>query len=43
MFISHGHSDHAGGLKHFMKVNDTAKIIVSQGIVIRSGKKFVVK
>ena len=29
VFISHGHSDHAGGLKHFMTVNDTAKIIVS--------------
>ena len=29
MFISHGHSDHAGGLKHLMAVNDKAKIIVS--------------
>jgi len=29
VFISHGHSDHAGGLKHFMTVNDKAKIIVS--------------
>ena len=29
VFISHGHSDHAGGLKHFMTINDTAKIIVS--------------
>lgn len=29
VFISHGHNDHAGGLKHFMTVNDTAKIIVS--------------
>ena len=29
VFISHGHSDHAGGLKHFVKMNDKAKIIVS--------------
>ena len=24
VFISHGHSDHAGGLKHFMEINDKA-------------------
>ena len=29
VFISHGHSDHAGGLVHFMSVNDKAKIVVS--------------
>ena len=29
VFISHGHSDHAGGLKHFMEFNDKAKVIVS--------------
>ena len=29
VFISHGHSDHAGGLKNFMAINDKAKIIVS--------------
>ena len=29
VFISHGHSDHAGGLKHLMEINDKAKIIVS--------------
>ena len=29
VFISHGHSDHAGGLKHFMTINDHAKVIVS--------------
>ena len=29
VFISHGHSDHAGGLKHLMKINKKAKIIVS--------------
>lgn len=29
VFISHGHSDHAGGLKHFMEIYDKAKVIVS--------------
>ena len=29
VFISHGHSDHAGGLKHFMEINTQAQIIVS--------------
>lgn len=29
VFISHGHSDHAGGLKHFMTINGHAKVIVS--------------
>ena len=29
VFISHGHSDHAGGLRHFMSINDKAKVIVS--------------
>ena len=29
VFISHGHSDHAGGLKHLMSINDEAKVIVS--------------
>ena len=29
VFISHGHSDHAGGLRHFMSINDHAKVIVS--------------
>ena len=24
VFISHGHSDHAGGLKHFMAINEKA-------------------
>ena len=29
VFISHGHNDHAGGLKHFMAINAHAKVIVS--------------
>ncbi len=29
VFVSHGHSDHAGGLRHFMEVNKRAKVIVS--------------
>ena len=29
VFISHGHNDHAGGLRHFMEVNKKAKVVVS--------------
>ena len=29
VFISHGHSDHAGALKHFMEINTQAQVIVS--------------
>ncbi len=29
VFLSHGHSDHAGGLKYLMELNNRAKIIVS--------------
>ena len=36
VFISHGHSDHAGGLKHFMAINNKAKVIVSPDAI--SGK-----
>ena len=33
VFISHGHSDHAGGLKHLMEINNTAQVIVSPDAV----------
>ena len=36
VFISHGHSDHAGGLRHLMKINDKAQVVVSPDAV--SGK-----
>ena len=38
VFVSHGHSDHAGGLKHLMKINDKLQVIVSPDAV--SGRFF---
>ena len=38
VFISHGHSDHAGGLKHLLRINQRAKVIVSPHAV--SGQFF---
>jgi 7,8-dihydropterin-6-yl-methyl-4-(beta-D-ribofuranosyl)aminobenzene 5'-phosphate synthase len=38
VFISHGHSDHAGGLKHLTNINDEAKVIVSPYAI--NGKYF---
>ena len=38
VFISHGHSDHAGGLRHFLRINERARVIVSPDAV--SGKFF---
>ena len=38
VFISHGHSDHAGGLKHFMAINKKAKVIASPEAI--SGRFF---
>ena len=37
VFLSHGHNDHAGGLRSFLDINDKAKIIVSPKAI---GKAF---
>jgi len=38
VFISHGHSDHAGGLKHLQIINNCAKVIVAPAAL--TGKFF---
>ena len=38
VFLSHGHSDHAGGLRHLMSLNDQVQVIVSSDAV--KGKFF---
>ena len=38
VFISHGHSDHAGGLKHLISINNQAQVMVSPDAI--SGKFF---
>ena len=38
VFISHGHSDHAGGLQHLVEINRQAKVLVSPDAM--SGKFF---
>ena len=33
LIISHGHFDHGGGLKHFFKINDKAKVFLHRKAV----------
>ncbi|MEJ5284860.1 MAG: MBL fold metallo-hydrolase [Brevinematia bacterium] len=44
VIISHGHYDHAGGLKHFCNINSKAKIYVKEGFFTpkyRDRQKFI--
>ena len=38
LILSHGHSDHTGGLKFFLEYNDHARVICKPGVFVRKFK-----